>query len=224
MQDVAWLDDARDADRRRPRNAGRALYLRRCSARERALWQALLLISILLPPLALGLLLSLVYGPTPIGALLLRLGVATSNSPAAFVVTQTYVAMGYYVLGAAAAFAGVPRALEDCARLLGDTPWRAFVRVTFPLASAGLAVSVSLAWVRALGEFGAVAVTAYYPAGMPVQMWTDLQSGGLPTVMPLLVIFGDGASVPMARARGRATSPPCVTVLSTSASSSVVAS
>jgi molybdate/tungstate transport system permease protein len=48
---------------------------------------------------------------------------------------------------------------------------------------------LSLAWVRALGEFGAVMVTAYYPSGMPVQIWINLQDAGMPAVMPLLVVF-----------------------------------
>jgi molybdate/tungstate transport system permease protein len=48
---------------------------------------------------------------------------------------------------------------------------------------------VSIAWVRALGEFGAVIITAYYPSGMPVQVWINLQNAGIPAVMPLLVIF-----------------------------------
>ena len=64
-----------------------------------------------------------------------------------------------------------------------------FCRVTFPLARLGLAAAVSLAWLRALGEFGAVAVTSYYPSGMPVQIWINLQDAGIPAVMPLLVIF-----------------------------------
>jgi len=46
-----------------------------------------------------------------------------------------------------------------------------------------------VAWVRALGEFGAVLVTSYYPAGMPVQLWANLQTYGLAGVMPLLIIF-----------------------------------
>ena len=53
----------------------------------------------------------------------------------------------------------------------------------------GFAAAVSLAWVRALGEFGAVIVTAYYPSGMPVQIWINLQDAGMPAVMPLLVVF-----------------------------------
>ncbi len=166
-----------------------ALYLRRCNLRERLLWQALMIVSVLLPPLALGLLLSLAFGPNAFGTLLARAGIHTANSATAFVATQVYVSIGYYVLAAVAAFDAVPKALEHQAALLGVPPWRVFLRVTLPLAQLGLAVALSLAWVRALGEFGAVVVTAYYPAGMPVQLWVDLESYGLPAVMPLLVVF-----------------------------------
>ena len=167
-----------------------ALYVARTHPGERIVWQAIFLTSILLPPLALGILLALAFGPhEPFGALLKRAGVQTSNSSTAFVLTQVYASIGYYVLGAVAAFTGVPRAYERHAALLGDSPARVFWRITFPLARAGLTVALSLAWVRAVGEFGAIVVTAYYPSGMPVQLWVALQSFGLPAVMPLLVIF-----------------------------------
>jgi molybdate/tungstate transport system permease protein len=97
--------------------------------------------------------------------------------------------MGYYVLGAVAAFDAVPSALQKQAALLGLTPGKVFLRVTLPLSQFGLAVALSIAWVRTFGEFGAVVVTAYYPSGMPVQLWVDLQSFGLPAVMPLLLVF-----------------------------------
>lgn len=167
-----------------------AVYLSRCPAGERLLWQALLLIPILLPPLALGILFSLAFGPAgPLGPALGRLGIAATNSATAFVCTQVYVGMGYYVLGAAAAFGAVPASLQQQAALLGSSPAEVFRRITLPLSRLGLAVALSITWIRTLGEFGAVAVTAYYPAGMPVQLWTSLQSFGLPAVMPLLVVF-----------------------------------
>lgn len=167
-----------------------ALYVARCGVRERMFWQALLLIPILLPPLALGILFSLAFGPGgPLGAVLERTGLALTNSPLAFVLTQVYVGMGYYVLGAAAAFGGVPAALGRQAALLGLAPAGVFWRVTLPLAKLGLAVAVSVTWIRTLGEFGAVALTAYYPAGMPVQLWVSLQNFGLPAAMPLLLVF-----------------------------------
>jgi molybdate/tungstate transport system permease protein len=167
-----------------------AAYIARCSARERLLWQAVLLIPILVPPLALGILLTLAFGPFGgVGSFLQRYGILMTNSATAFVVTQVYVGMGYFVLGAVAALDAVPPMLQKQAALLGLTPMRVFFRVTLPLSRLGLAVALSIAWVRAVGEFGAVVVTAYYPSGMPVQLWVNLQSFGLPAVMPLLVVF-----------------------------------
>jgi molybdate/tungstate transport system permease protein len=167
-----------------------AAYIARCSTRERLWWQAILLVPILLPPLALGILLTLAFGPYgAVGAAIEHLGVRLTNSAAAFIMTQVYVGMGYYVLGAVAAFDSVPAILQKQAALLGLTPVRVFLRVTLPLSRLGLAVALSIAWVRAIGEFGAVVVTAYYPSGMPVQLWVNLQSFGLPAVMPLLVVF-----------------------------------
>jgi molybdate/tungstate transport system permease protein len=167
-----------------------AAYIARSKTRERLLWQALLLLPILLPPLALGILMALAFGPHGmVGPVLQRLGLALTNNWAAFIVTQVYVGMGYYVLGAVAAFDAVPAMLHKQAALLGVTPWQVFFRVTLPLSRLGLAVALSIAWVRAVGEFGAVVITAYYPAGMPVQLWVNLESFGLPAVMPLLVVF-----------------------------------
>jgi molybdate/tungstate transport system permease protein len=167
-----------------------ALYITRCTTRERLVWQAVLLIPILLPPLALGILLTLVFGPyTSLGTWLEHYGVVMTNSATAFILTQVYVGMSYYVLGAVAALDAVPVNLQKQAALLGLTPVNVFLRVTLPLARLGLAVALTIAWVRAIGEFGAVVVTAYYPSGMPVQLWVNLQSFGLPAVMPLLIVF-----------------------------------
>jgi len=167
-----------------------AAYIARCGTRERLVWQAVLLVPILLPPLALGILLTLAFGPYgAAGECLEHFGVVMTNSAAAFVSTQVYVGMGYYVLGAVAAFDAVPLMLQKQAALLGVAPWKVFLRVTLPLSRLGLAVALSIAWVRAIGEFGAMVVTAYYPSGMPVQLWVNLQSFGLPAVMPLLVVF-----------------------------------
>ncbi len=167
-----------------------AMYVAHATRKERLWWQSLFILSILLPPLALGILISMAFGPVGwIGRWLDSAGIRMSNNVLAFVVTQVYVSVGYYILGAVAAFASIPPMLEKHAALLGQPPWGVFWRVSFPLARLGLAVAFSVAWVRALGEFGAVVITAYYPSGMPVQLWVNLQSFGLPAVMPLLLVF-----------------------------------
>ena len=66
-----------------------ALHLARHAGGERIVWEAAILISALVPPLALGVLLSLSFGPTMrFGDWLLHLGLPTSNSPIAFTPTQ----------------------------------------------------------------------------------------------------------------------------------------
>src|SRR6476659_5568282 len=63
-----------------------AAYIARCSTRERLWWQAILLVPILLPPLALGILLTLAFGPYgSLGATLEHLGIRMTNTPAAFI-------------------------------------------------------------------------------------------------------------------------------------------
>jgi molybdate/tungstate transport system permease protein len=160
--------------------------------RIRGLWlvDALLLLALLTPPLAMGLLLAAMYGPYgPAGNLLERAGLVLTNSGPAFVMAQFYSALPYYVIAARAAFEGVPRELEQIALTLGHSPWRSFMRVSLPLAKLGLAAAIALAWVRALGEFGAVLIVAYYPQGIPVKLWVNLQNVGLSAVYPLLWVF-----------------------------------
>jgi molybdate/tungstate transport system permease protein len=160
--------------------------------RVRGLWliDALLLLALLTPPLAMGLLLASMYGPYgAAGSLLERAGLVLTNSGPAFVMAQFYSALPYYVIAARAAFESVPRELEQIALTLGHSPWRSFLRVSLPLARLGLAAAVALAWVRALGEFGAVLIVAYYPQGIPVKLWVNLQNVGLSAVYPLLWVF-----------------------------------
>lgn len=160
--------------------------------RVRGLWliDTLLLLALLTPPLAMGLLLATMYGPYgPIGSLLEHAGWLLTNSAPAFVMAQFYAALPYYVIAARTAFEGVPRDLEQMALTLGYSPWRSFIHVSLPLARLGLAAAVALAWVRAMGEFGVVLIVAYFPQGIPVKLWVNLQNQGLDAVYPLLWAF-----------------------------------
>jgi molybdate/tungstate transport system permease protein len=167
-----------------------ALYLARSKSRRGAVAEALVLIPMLMPTLALGILLAAFYGPiAPAGAALARLGIVLTNTPAAFVLAAVYAALPTYVIAARAALAEVPVELEDVARTLGQSPARVFFRITLPLAQRGLAAALALAWVRAMGEFGIVLIIAYFPQGLPVRLWVDVQDDGIQAVFPLLAIF-----------------------------------
>jgi molybdate/tungstate transport system permease protein len=167
-----------------------AWWLARHDFRGKTAAELLLLLALLTPPLALGILLASLYGPySAVGGAFERLGLSLTNTTAAFVLAQVYGAMPYYVLAARSAFEGVPRDLEQIALTLGKEPWQVFVTVTLPLARVGLGAALALAWVRALGEFGTALIIAYYPQGIPVKLWVNLQDAGLSAVYPLLWLF-----------------------------------
>ncbi len=167
-----------------------AYWLAHSSFRGKAVVEMLVLLPLLTPPLAMGILLATLYGPySYIGRALEAVGIILTNSPAAFVLAQVYGASPYYVVTARAAFEGVNPELEEIARTLGKSRVATFRLVTLPLAALGLAAGVGVAWVRALGEFGIVLVVAYFPQGIPVKLWVNLQDIGIGAVYPLLWLF-----------------------------------
>jgi molybdate/tungstate transport system permease protein len=153
-------------------------------------WEAGMLVSLLLPPLVIGLLLIFLVGPyTPVGELIGHLRLSATNTFLALVIAEVYEAAPYYVLGAQSAFAAVDRRLEQQAALLGDPPARVLRRVTFPLAAPGLAAALATAWARAMGAFGAVVIIAYHPFGIPLQIWTTLQETGVASALPYALVL-----------------------------------
>lgn len=153
-------------------------------------WEAGLLLPLLMPPLVIGLLLVFMVGPaTPIGHVLAGVHLTAADTFFALVVAEIYEAVPYYVLGAEAAFAAVDPDLERAASLLGDRPSRTLRRVTLPLAAPGLASSLAVTWARAMGAFGAVLIIAYHPFGLPLQIWTTLQETGLESALPFALLL-----------------------------------
>jgi len=167
-----------------------AYWLARRRFTGKWLVELLVLLPLLTPPLAMGILLATLYGPYGwIGHPAERAGLTLTNSAAAFILAQFYGAAPYYIVAARAAFEGVPEELEQVALTLGKSRWQCFLRITLPLARLGLAAGIALAWVRALGEFGIVLIVAYFPQGIPVKLWVNLQDIGLNAVYPLLWLF-----------------------------------
>ena len=153
-------------------------------------WEAGLLVPLMMPPLVIGLLLVFVVGPlTPLGGLLARVHLTAANTFFALVVAEVYEAAPYYVLGAQAAFASVDRDLERAGGLLGRPPGVVWRRVTLPLAAPGLASALAAGWARAIGAFGAVIIIAYHPYGLPMAIWTTLSEVGLPAALPFALLL-----------------------------------
>ncbi len=156
----------------------------------RRIAELLVLLPLMTPPLAMGILLISALGPYSLpGQWLAAVGVTLVNNPLAFVLAQIYGGLPYFIVTARSAFSAVPAAILEAGRTLGAGPFQRFRLLVLPLSSSGLASAVALAWVRAVGEFGIVMIFAYFPQGMPVKLYTNLQNDGVDAVYTLVWIL-----------------------------------
>jgi ABC-type sulfate/molybdate transport systems ATPase subunit/ABC-type sulfate transport system permease component len=149
------------------------------------LWEAVgvaVQVPLALPPLMSGILLIEVVGPqTLIGRLT---GGGLSDTTAAIVVAQTFVAAPFLVVAARSAFAAVDPSLNEVAATLGHGSLARFWRVSLPVAGPGIRAGLLLSWLRAFGEFGATVILAYHPYSLPVFTFVQFTSTGLPSALP----------------------------------------
>src|SRR5712692_1429180 len=75
-----------------------AWWLARHSFPGKWVLETIILLALLTPPLAMGILLSTLFGPYgPVGGLVTHAGIELTNSAAAFIIAQFYGALPYYV-------------------------------------------------------------------------------------------------------------------------------
>ncbi len=154
-----------------------------------------------LPPLMSGILLIEVVGPyTAIGRLF---GGGLTDTMAAIVVAQTFVAAPFLVVSARSAFATVDPGLIDVAATLGHGGWSRFFRVSLPVAAPGIRAGLLLSWLRAFGEFGATIILAYHPYSLPVFAFVQFGSTGLPSSLPPTAVAVAMAGLVLLLARWR---------------------
>ena len=116
---------------------------------------------IVLPPSVAGLALLLLLGRrgvlgTPLGSLGLEVAFTTT----AVIVAQVFVSAPFYVRSARTGFRSIGRDLVETAQVDGAGDWTLLGRVMLPLAATAIGTGIVLAWVRALGEFGATILFA----------------------------------------------------------------
>ena len=154
------------------------------------LWMGLIFLPMVVPGLAGGILLLLTYGPhSLIGGQLDRWALELTNNFAGIVLAQLFVSAPFVIVSAYAGFAAVDTKLELAAATLGDSRWDIFRRISLPIAWPGIAAGITLAWIRALGEFGATLVVAYHPHTVPVYLWVKFESEGLTGALPVAFLL-----------------------------------
>lgn len=149
----------------------------------------LVLLPLILPPAASGIVLLLFFGPNQgLGALLSGGGIRIVDNLAGIVVAQMFVSAPFVIVTARAAFESVPAVHERISRTLGEGPFMTFWRVALPLAREGVTAGIIFAWMRSMGEFGATLILAYHPYTLPVLMWVQLSGSGLAYALPVVLL------------------------------------
>jgi molybdate transport system permease protein len=159
-----------------------AWLLVRAPSRGRPLLDAVVHLPLVLPPVAVGYLLLLLFGVRgPVGAWLdaafgVRLAFTTSGAALATAV----MSFPLMVRAIRLSLEQVDRGLEDAARTLGAGPVDRFFTITLPLMLPGILAGAVTAFAAGLGEFGAVITFAANVPGetrtLPLALYTAIQS------------------------------------------------
>ena len=170
-----------------------AYILARFSFPGKSIIDASIDLPILIPHDAAGIALLLLFGPkAPLGRLFSGIGINFIDTLFGVVLAMTFVSAPFMIRSAEDAFKSVNPQMENVARSLGASRFRAFMHVTFPLAFRGILTGCLLTWARAISEFGAVIILANIPKTAPVYLYEVFINEGLTAAIPvtsLLIIM-----------------------------------
>jgi molybdate transport system permease protein len=159
----------------------------------RNLVDAVLDIPIVLPPLVIGLALLILF-QTPLGRAVERVIPVTFAVPS-IVLAQFTVACAFAVRTMRITFDQVNPRAEQVALTLGCSRAQAFWMVALPEARRGVLTAATLAWARALGEFGPILVfsgaTRMRTEVLPTTVFLELSIGNIEAAaaVSLMMVF-----------------------------------
>jgi molybdate/tungstate transport system permease protein len=171
-----------------------AYLLARRQFRGKRFLEALIDVPIVIPHSAAGIALLFVFGRQfLLGKLFGHVGITFVDTLAGVVIAMMFVSVPFLIDSSKDAFKAVDVRMEKVARTLGASPWQTFFRVSLPLAWRGIFSGSVMMWARAMSEFGAVLILAYYVPFL----------GDRATVAPILVAdrftaFGLDYALPVA--------------------------
>ena len=168
--------------------------------RGKPIIDTLLDIPIVLPPLVVGLSLLILFRYMPEW-----LSDAVVYKWPAVVLAQFMVACAFAVRTMRVTFDQIPQRFEQVALTLGCNRRQAFWRVIMPQARGGLLAAGTLAWARALGEFGPILVfagaTRQKTEVLPTSAFLELQAGRTEGMLAVSLIMIAAAVVVFVIAR-----------------------
>lgn len=140
-----------------PLAIGAALMLARWQFPGKALFDAVIHLPLVLPPVVIGYFLLLGFGRNgPFGAFFEQVfGLTFAFRWSGAALAAGIMGFPLMVRAIRLALEAIDLRLESAARTLGASRWRVLASVTLPLALPGVVVGAMLAFARSLGEFGA---------------------------------------------------------------------
>lgn len=164
---------------------------------------AILDIPIVLPPLVIGLSLLILF-QTPPGRALQQFVPVTYAVPSV-ILAQFAVACAFAVRTMLVTFDQISPRCEQVALTLGCNRSQAFWRVALPEARRGMLTAATLAWARALGEFGPILVfsgaTRLRTEVLPTSVFLELSVGNIEAAVAVSLIMIVAALVVLTIAR-----------------------
>jgi sulfate/thiosulfate transport system permease protein len=123
----------------------------------RQLMDAIIDLPFAMPTAVSGIALMAIYAPTGlIGKHLLPLGIKTAISPLGIVIALTFIGFPFVVRTLQPALQELDGEAEQAAASLGANRWQTFWRILVPSLLPSLLTGFTLAFARALGEYGSV--------------------------------------------------------------------
>ncbi|MEE8333236.1 MAG: molybdate ABC transporter permease subunit [Alphaproteobacteria bacterium] len=148
----------------------------------KAMFDALVHLPLVVPPVVVGYVLLVVLGRTgPVGRWLFEtFGLTLGFSWRGAAVAAAVMAFPLMVRAIRLSLEAVDQRLEDAARTLGAGPVSVFLTVTLPLTAPGLVAGAILGFARSLGEFGATITFVSNIPGetrtLPIALYTFTQT------------------------------------------------
>jgi len=95
------------------------------------------------------------------------------------IVAMLFVSIPFIINYSREGFESVEVRLENAARTLGASPFHVFLKISFPLAFRSIFIGAVMTWARAISEFGAIVIIAYYPMIATTLIYDKFLTAGL---------------------------------------------
>lgn len=143
----------------------------------RRLLDALVDLPFALPTAVAGIALTAIYAPNgPLGSLFAKIGLKTAYSPLGIFIALVFIGLPFVVRALEPVMQDLDREVEEAAQTLGASDLQRVVHVILPTLAPALISGVTMAFARAVGEYGSVVFIA---GNMPLKT----------EIAPLLIVI-----------------------------------